>query len=80
MLEDPKYPKNNKAKYVCNLCYYNTCNKKDFNRHILSLKHTKEMMEDPKNPKDYKCNCGKIYKYNQGLWKHRKKCDFIEKE
>jgi len=31
----------------------------------------------PKNPT---CECGKKYADNSGLWRHRKKCSFIEKE
>lgn len=29
--------------------------------------------------KQYRCLCGKQYKYRQGLHKHKKKCDFIDK-
>jgi len=25
---------------------------------------------------EYICECGKIYKHRQGLWKHRQKCNF----
>ena len=33
----PKNPIN----YFCEFCNYNTCNKKDFNKHLLTLKHKK---------------------------------------
>ena len=35
-----KVPKNPK-KYFCEFCNYNTSNKKDFNKHLLTLKHKK---------------------------------------
>ena len=31
-------------------------------------------------PRLYQCGCGKTYKYRQGLYTHRKKCNFIEKQ
>jgi hypothetical protein len=79
--------------YYCEKCDLKTSNKKDFNRHIMTLKHLKRIngleKEDdftpqiPKNPKKYntyQCYCGKIYKYNQGLWKHQKKCGIVNEE
>lgn len=81
-LENPKKP----IGYVCHCCCFKTGNKKDFLRHQMTRKHLKRMnglwKEDdftPQNPKTYCCPCGKIYKYNQGLWKHQQKC-YIFKE
>jgi hypothetical protein len=31
-------------------------------------------------PRLYQCGCGKTYKYRQGLYAHRKKCNFIKKQ
>jgi len=76
----PKKPFN----FYCNFCSFNTCNKKDFNRHNLTKKHivnvfqSESMEKTQKNP--YECNCGKTYKDNSGLWRHKKKCTFEEKE
>jgi hypothetical protein len=76
-LENPKTPTN----YVCNICNFNTCNKKDYNRHILTRKH--KILTKPndfltkiseKTPHDYSCICGKIYKHNSTLCAHKKKC------
>jgi hypothetical protein len=79
--------------YYCEKCDLKTSNKKDFNRHIMTLKHLKRIngleKEDdftpqiPKKPKKhetYQCYCGKIYKYNQGLWKHKQTCCIINEE
>ena len=74
----PKNPKD----FCCNKCDFNTSNKKDFNRHLLTEKHKINenqcfsMENTPKNP--YICSCGKKYKDNSGLWRHKKKCINIE--
>jgi len=71
----PKNPKN----FYCEICDFNTSNKKDYNRHLDTIKHKNpinqcfSMKKTPKNP--YTCSCGKVYKDNSGLWRHKKKCD-----
>jgi hypothetical protein len=73
----PKKPQN----FYCEKCRFITVSKKDFSRHILTLKHQKETKDDvlddaftPKNPRPYICECGNEYKHRQGLWKHKKYC------
>jgi len=71
----PKIPK----KYMCNFCDYFTSNKKDFDKHLSTLKHqnghksTKINKKSPKIPKPLLCECGKEYKERSGLWRHKKK-------
>ena len=66
--------------FNCELCHYSTCNKKDFNKHLLTLKHKNQQMSTnvnknvQKNP-NFECICGKIYKERSGLWRHKKKCN-----
>jgi hypothetical protein len=86
MLEDLGKPKK-PIEYFCETCDFKTHNKKDFSRHILTSKHIKHMkggeLEEEKPthyPKLCQCMCGKVYKYNQGLWKHQKKCSIINQE
>jgi hypothetical protein len=75
----PKNPLN----FCCQTCDFLTCNKKDFNRHIKTKKHifnlfqSKSIEKTQKNP--YQCICGKEYKDNSGLWRHKKRCTFEEK-
>jgi len=76
------YPKKPNT-FVCKKCDFVTCNKKDYSRHIVTKKHIINhsqcfsIEKSQKNP--YKCICGKIYKENSGLWRHKKVCDFDEK-
>jgi len=64
---------------VCNFCDYFTSNKKDFDKHLSTLKHqnghksTKINKKSPKIPKPLLCECGKEYKERTGLWRHKKK-------
>lgn len=76
--------------FLCEICDYNTCNKKDFKKHLSTDKHKTEenntilIPKIPKNPqksedfKVYECFCGKRYKHRQNLYAHRKKCMNIE--
>jgi hypothetical protein len=65
------------------MCDFNTSNKKDYSRHLSTDKHkngqngSKMVVNDStitqKNP-IYKCECGKVYKYDSGYYRHKKKC------
>jgi len=74
-----KIPKNPNF-FCCEKCNYNTSSKKDFNKHLLTLKH-KNGINDNKNSKNnnsFICEtCNKEYCYLSGLFRHKKKCDFI---
>jgi hypothetical protein len=79
--------------YFCKNCDF-TCGKKyNYRRHILTHKHKRihfghildtqnEQKEQEINisNKNFVCNCGKHYKYSQGLSKHKKSCKIMEKE
>ena len=76
--------------YYCIICNYKTCDKKDFNKHLSTSKHKKnecidnsftnleKKSEKSENNIIYFCECGKKYKSRQGIYLHKKKCDFIE--
>ena len=65
----------NPNEYTCELCDFNTVNKKDFNKHLATDKH-KSRQENPKsrqeNPKEYSCDLcdyitSEVYNYNKHL-------------
>jgi len=77
--------------YSCLLCGFNTQHKRDYNNHLATAKHRKMTENDTKkvkhekktNKRIFECNCGNIYKYRQGLFAHKKKCnvgDFNSKD
>ena len=77
---DNKNPKKPKSFY-CEKCNFKCSNKKDFNRHIMTAKHSRLTIVDgksPKNPNMYICDCGKLYKSRQGLHQHVKKCILLQ--
>ena len=78
-----KTPKNAKCFY-CEKCHFKCSKLSEWNRHILTTKHKLEIMDinrkSIKMPELFKCECGKLYKNNSGLWKHKKKCTYLEEE
>jgi len=67
----------NVEKFECNKCDYNTVNKFSYNKHLLTVKHNMDTKREKiidNGEEVYKCNCGKKYKYSQGLSKHKKYC------
>ncbi len=71
----------NSLKFNCPECDYNTSQKCKWQRHIETMKH-KMITNDDKmmTKKGYNCDCGKSYKYRQGLYTHKKKCPKIIKK
>jgi hypothetical protein len=80
----PKVPKKSKhydlshtkQQYVCKKCNYSTSRKSQYQRHLLTNKHSKYNLEEQLENK-FVCCCGKLYNYLTGLYKHKKKCSFI---
>ena len=66
--------------FFCEKCQFITSNKKDFDRHNLTLKHQNRNNRNEKTPKNpfYPCACGKEYKYSSGLSNHKKTCSEIQ--
>ena len=65
----------------CLNCDYNTCKKSDFNKHLLTAKHQNsdngDKNSDIKISKKFFCDCGKSYKFRQGLSLHKKNCGIL---
>ena len=70
--------------YKCKKCNYITCSKKDYMKHLTTLKHknnenTNDTNEkSQKTPISFQCECGKIYKHKPSLYNHKKKCNYTE--
>jgi hypothetical protein len=76
-----KVPKSS-VSYVCEPCYYTTCRKSQYNRHLSTDKHQTNCFSTnsnnlvPKSSKPLICNnCNKGYKERTGLWYHQQKCN-----
>lgn len=63
--------------YICMKCRFNTKNLKDFRRHLKTKKHKKKPQKKPLtiNEKKFVCLCGKKYRFQSGLSKHKFKCE-----
>jgi hypothetical protein len=73
---------NSVSKYNCTNCNTICFKKNDWDRHLLTGKHQRKngnAIELKILPKNFICNCGKIYLTKSGLWKHKKTCDFFIK-
>ena len=74
--------KNGTQKYFCEKCNYKCSKKYNWEKHLMTAKHTMEMygssQEMAKWQKWQKClicqNCQKEFQTSSGLWKHKKKC------
>ena len=81
MEKDTKNTSKNTCKFICELCDFKCCKRGDYKRHILTLKHknneidTQNTSKNIDNTKEYICECGSIYKFHSGLWRHKKKCN-----
>ena len=81
-----KMPKN-AEKYVCENCDFKCSKLSNYKSHLLTAKHKMMTNNDnntynkmPKNAERYICECGKEYKYRQGLSVHKKKCKYMQEE
>ena len=75
--------------FKCELCHY-TCSKLNhFNKHLATQKHKKVANSDKivtfsdkkwqkVSHSMFACECGKEYRYRQGLSFHKKRCQYIE--
>ena len=78
------------SEFYCKICDYTTCNKQNYERHLSTKKHQKNVTKCNKNmlqktnneePDPLSCQfCGKIYKNRMSLWRHKKKCPKVENE
>lgn len=62
--------------YECDTCDYVTSRKSDYTKHLTTTTHNRVTSGYTNDPKTHKCICGKNFKHRQGLWKHKKSCNF----
>jgi hypothetical protein len=63
------------TKFFCKKCDYICSSKYNFNRHNSTQKHARIHLDQKvEQTSNYACKCGKIYKYSQGLSKHKLSC------
>jgi hypothetical protein len=78
-MDNKKNPKS--SHFVCENCSFETTRKSQFDRHLLTSKHTRitkdNKLDNEKVPNFYNCICGNKYNYLSGLCKHKKKCSFL---
>jgi hypothetical protein len=73
-MADNSLPIKPQTNYNCTACHFNSSNKKDYNRHMLTAKHLRIINNTNFTPGEYQCVCGKKYKHMSGLCKHKHKC------
>lgn len=80
----PKNAEKNAYLFKCELCDVVCSKPSDFDKHLLTRTHQMITENNEKMPKNAEkcqstisCHCGKVYKYNSGLCKHKKICRFI---
>ena len=80
-----KNPLKSPKLFICDYCNYKCSNKKDYNKHLATAKHkmlTNANKKIPKNPQmnsgnKWVCDCGKIYKQQPSLIRHKKTCSVV---
>ena len=72
----------NAKNYECELCNFKCSKKSNFITHLTTLKHKRLQNNDNGSAEiiKYICDCGKEYKYRQGLYTHKKTCKGINKK
>ena len=80
---EKKFQKSSK-KFYCKKCDYSSNRESQWRRHLSTTKHKMDNMDNTldnvkSTKRCFECACGKVYKYNSGLSKHKKKCPLIMK-
>ncbi len=80
---EKKFQKSSK-KFYCEKCDYSSNRESQWIRHLSTTKHKMDNLDNAvdnvkSTKRSFECVCGKVYKYNSGLSKHRKKCPLTMK-
>ena len=67
--------------YYCESCNFKSSKKSNYDIHLTTAKHKRITNGDTKQSiKSHICQCGKEFKYRQGLYRHRKNCNHIQSQ
>ena len=70
----------NASIFICEKCDFKCCKKSNYEKHLTTRKHQMDDNElhkkEQKMPKKYVCICSKEYNHRQGLYTHKKKCNY----
>jgi hypothetical protein len=87
IVDDSKKSLKISKEFYCNNCDYSTCKRSDYTKHLSTDKHknnendSKMVVNDSEkspNVAQYTCECGKIYKYDSGYYRHKKICQLSQ--
>ena len=68
--------------FYCETCNFKCFKQSNFDKHLLTAKHKRLTTTNEKMPENavvYNCICGKTYKHNSSLYKHKTTCSLITK-
>jgi hypothetical protein len=77
---DSNFTPKNAKKMICECCDFKCSKFSDWKRHLSTVKHKNRKNDSietniaPLNENVFTCKCGKIYKYDSGYYRHKKKC------
>jgi hypothetical protein len=74
-----KNAEKNRNTFECEKCHFACSKQSNYNKHLLTEKHTKQVHGNKKMPKSADiiiCECGKKYLHHSGLWRHKKICKY----
>jgi hypothetical protein len=79
---DNKKCQKNAEIYICEKCDFKCSKKSNYKQHLATRKHQMNNLDNEKNAiksltgeeERFVCSCGKSFKYQSGLCKHKKKC------
>jgi hypothetical protein len=79
---ETKIVPNSSNNYICNCCNYKTSRLSQYERHLLTDKHSNHVNETNMkhfSSEKFQCICGILFKSRTTLWRHTKVCNQEEK-
>jgi len=67
-------------KFICEKCEYKCLYYSDYERHLNTAKHKRQILANNNTTTLFMCDCGKEYTHNSSLCKHKRKCTYKRDE